>query len=108
MTDAGLRHHGDAHRSDDRIDHVGVGHTRHATLSADIGWYPLECHDRNGAGVLGDLRLLDVHHVHDDAALEHLGHATLHALSSDDRRHIRHRNSSELSCQRRHARFWTR
>ena len=46
---------------------------------ADVGRHPLERHDRDGAGVLGDLGLLRRDDVHDDAALEHLGHAALDA-----------------------------
>ena len=41
--------------------------------------HPLEGHDGDGAGVLGDLGLLGGDDVHDDAALEHLGHAALDA-----------------------------
>jgi hypothetical protein len=37
----------------------------------------LERHDGARAGLLGDLRLLGVDHVHDHAALEHLGEAAL-------------------------------
>ena len=45
----------------------------------DVGGHALERHHGGGAGVLGDLRLLGVDDVHDDAALEHLGEADLHA-----------------------------
>jgi hypothetical protein len=38
---------------------------------------PLKSHDGDGAGVLGDLGLLGGDDVHDDAALEHLGHPPL-------------------------------
>ena len=41
--------------------------------------HPLERHDRDGAGVLGDLGLLGVDDVHDHAALQHLGQAPLDA-----------------------------
>ena len=60
-------------------DHVGVAHPRHAALRADVGGHALQRHDRDGAGVLGDLRLLGGDHIHDHAALEHLGHPALHA-----------------------------
>ena len=46
---------------------------------ADVGGNALERHHRAGAGVLGDLRLLGRDHVHDHAALEHLGEAGLHS-----------------------------
>jgi len=45
----------------------------------DHGGHALESHDGCGAGFFGDARLLDVHHVHDDAAFEHLGQAHLEA-----------------------------
>ena len=44
---------------------------------ADVGGHALERHDGDRAGVLGDLGLLGVDDVHDDAALEHLGEARL-------------------------------
>ena len=50
---------------------------------ADVGRHPLERHDRDRAGVLGDLGLLGGDDVHDDAALEHLGHAALDAGGAD-------------------------
>ena len=46
---------------------------------ADVGRNALERHHRDGAGILGDLRLLGVDDVHDHAALEHLGEAALDA-----------------------------
>ena len=54
-----------------------AAHARHAALAADVGGHPLEGHHRGGAGVLGDLRLLGRGHVHDHAALQHLGEADL-------------------------------
>ena len=52
---------------------------------ADVGGHPLERHDGDGAGVLGDLRLLGGDDVHDDAALELLGHAALDAVGAGGR-----------------------
>ena len=57
----------------------GLGHAGHAALGADHGGHALQRHHGNGAGFFGDAGLLDVHHVHDDAALEHLGEADLEA-----------------------------
>jgi hypothetical protein len=79
VADAGLGHDRDRDGLDDAVDHVGVAHPRDAALGADVGGHPLERHDGDGAGVLGDLRLLGGDDVHDDAALEHLGHAALDA-----------------------------
>ena len=60
------------------VDHVGVAHPGDAALRADVGRHALQRHHRDGAGVLGDLGLLRRDHIHDHAALEHLGHAALH------------------------------
>ena len=79
VTDARLGHDRDRDGGDDAVDHVGVAHARHAALGPDVGRDPLERHDGDGAGVLGDLGLVGVDDVHDDAALEHLGHAALDA-----------------------------
>ena len=85
MPDAALRH--DRHRDGlhDFLDPRGVGHTGHATCCTDVGGNALERHDGDGAGVLGDFRLLGVHDVHDDAALEHFGKAGLDAKGSSGR-----------------------
>ena len=43
---------------------------------------PLESHDRYRATVFGDPRLVGMHHVHDDATLEHLGQAKVDLSTS--------------------------
>jgi hypothetical protein len=73
VADARLGHDGDRHGLLDALDHGRVAHPRHPAVAADVGRHALEGHDGGGAGVLGDLRLLGVDDVHDDAALEHLG-----------------------------------
>ena len=83
VTDAGLGHDGDRHGLDDAFDQIGVGHTGHATLRADVGGDALKCHDGDGTSVLGDLGLLGCDDVHDDAALEHLCHSTLDLRGTD-------------------------
>ena len=95
VADARLGHHRDGHRGDDAVDHVGVAHARDAALGADVGGDPLERHDGDRAGVLGDLGLLGGDDVHDHAALEHLGHAALDPVRADDWGHVRHFN---LTC----------
>ncbi len=60
---------------------AGIAHARDAAVAADVGGNALERHHGRRAGVLGDLRLLGVDDVHDDAALEHLGQAGLDAES---------------------------
>jgi hypothetical protein len=79
VTDADLGHDRDGHRGLDALDHLRVRHAGHAAVAPDVGGDPLEGHDRDGAGVLGDAGLLGVDDVHDHAALEHLGQAALHA-----------------------------
>ena len=77
VPDARLGHHGDRHRLLDARDHLRVGHARHAAVAADVRGHALERHHGGRAGILGDLRLLGGDHVHDHAALEHLGQAAL-------------------------------
>ncbi|CKR20752.1 Uncharacterised protein [Mycobacterium tuberculosis] len=77
VADAHFSHHRDGDRGDDALDHVGVTHPRHPALGADIGGHPFQRHYRNRTGALGDAGLLRGDNVHDDAALEHLGHAAL-------------------------------
>ncbi len=79
VADAGLGHDGDGDGVDDLLDELGVGHAGDAAFGADHGGHALERHDGDGAGLFGDARLLDVHDVHDDATLEHLGQAGLEA-----------------------------
>ena len=38
----------------DALDHLGIAHAGHAAVAADVGRHPLERHDGDGAGVLGD------------------------------------------------------
>ena len=77
VADARLGHHRDGNRVHDLADDADGRHARHAALFADIGRNALERHHGAGAGLLGNLGLLDVGDVHDDAALEHLGQADL-------------------------------
>ena len=86
VADPRLRHDRDRHGLLDAADQQRVGHARDAAVAADVGGDALERHDGGGAGVLGDLRLLGVDDVHDDAALQHLGQAGLHP----ERRFVAH------------------
>jgi hypothetical protein len=69
VADATLGHHRDRYRFHDLGDLLGVGHAHHPALGADVGGHALERHDRDRAGLLGDLRLVGGRDVHDDAAL---------------------------------------
>ena len=65
----------------------GIRHARDAAVAADVRRHALERHHRAGAGRLRDPRLLGRDHVHDHAALEHLGQAGL----DGERRLVAHR-----------------
>jgi hypothetical protein len=82
VADARLGHDGDRHGGLDAVDHVRVAHPGDAAVAPDVGRHALERHDGDRAGVLGDAGLLGVDDVHDDAALEHLGHAALDAVGA--------------------------
>ena len=77
MSNPGLSHHRDADRGDDALDQIRITHPRHPTLGTDIGRYPLQRHYGHRTGRFGDARLLGRDHIHDHAALEHLGHSAL-------------------------------
>ena len=64
----------------DRADHARVGHPGHSAVGANIGRHPLQGHHGHRAGLRGDTGLVGGHHVHDDAALEHLGVASLYGV----------------------------
>src|SRR4051812_17716386 len=79
VADARLGHDRDGHGLLDALDHEWVAHAGDAAVAADVGRDALERHHGGCAGVLGDLRLVGVDHVHDHAALEHLCQAGLDA-----------------------------
>mmetsp|Transcript_12514 Transcript_12514/g.28427 ORF Transcript_12514/g.28427 Transcript_12514/m.28427 type:complete len:357 (+) Transcript_12514:796-1866(+) len=79
VSDARLGHDWDGHGVLDGGDHRGVGHARDTSILSDVRGNALERHDRDGARLLGDARLLDVHDVHDDATLEHLRKSRLNS-----------------------------
>jgi hypothetical protein len=77
VPDADLGHDGDGDGLLDGLNHAGVRHARDTALGADHSGDALERHDGDGAGMLGYDGLVNVHDIHDDAALEHLGEAGL-------------------------------
>ena len=87
VADAGLGHDRDGDDGLDALDHLGIAHPGDAAVATDVGGHALERHDGDGAGVLGDLGLLGVDDVHDDAALQHLGQASLDELGARLTRH---------------------
>ncbi|CAB5015400.1 unannotated protein [freshwater metagenome] len=77
MANTGLCHYGNTYGIHNGVDHVGIRHARHPTLCANIGRDPLKSHYSYSAGILGNLGLFYVDDIHNDAALEHVGHPTL-------------------------------
>jgi len=77
VADACLGHHRDGDGLLDLADHPRVRHPGDAPHLADVRGNPFQGHDRHRTGVLGDLGLFGVGHIHDDPALEHLGQAHL-------------------------------
>ena len=71
VSDTDFCHHGNAHRLHDLADLGDAGHAGDAAFLADVGRNALEGHDRHRARLLGNLGLLGVGDVHDDAAFEH-------------------------------------
>ena len=79
VADAALRHHGNGDGLLDPFDHRGVAHARDSAVAPDVGGHALERHHGDRARVLGDLRLIGVDDIHDDAAAQHLREPALHA-----------------------------
>ena len=81
MADPGLGHDRDGDALFDLGDHLRVRHAGHPAVPADIRGHPLQGHDGHGARLFGDLRLFHIGHVHDHAALEHLGELDIQFVS---------------------------
>ena len=82
VTNTSFRHHGDGDGFLNALDHVRIGHTSNATLCTNVGRNALEGHNGNRTGIFGNTSLLRVYNVHNDAALDHLGHAALDAVGT--------------------------
>src|SRR5918992_3602411 len=72
-----LRHYGDGDGLLDLLNLLGVAHARNPTVGPYVSGHPLQRHDGHSPRLLGDPGLLGVDDVHDDPALEHLGHPAL-------------------------------
>ncbi len=83
VADARLGHHRHGDGLLDLADLGGVRHAGDAALGADVAGHALERHHRTCSGVLGDLRLLGVGDVHDDAPLEGVREAVFHAHGAE-------------------------
>ncbi len=81
VADAGLGHHRNVDRAHHFLDDLGRGHAGHAALGPNHGGDAFQSHYGSRAGLLGDLRLLGAHDVHNDAALEHLREAYFQSQS---------------------------
>jgi hypothetical protein len=51
-------------------------------LGANVSRDPLQSHYRYRSSIFRDASLFCVHHIHDDAAFEHLGHTAFNACGS--------------------------
>src|SRR5580700_6777686 len=78
MSNAHFGHHGYGDGLHDLADDLDGGHAGHAPFFTNVRWHTLQGHDGARSGLLRNLGLLGVSHVHDDAALEHLRQADLH------------------------------
>ena len=100
VADADLGHHRDGNRVHNAGYDSRVGHARHAAVGANVCRHPLQRHDSHGPGFGGNQGLLRRNHVHDYAALEHLGVSSLHGKSAGQNvcnRHIPHPSPGGLS-----------
>src|SRR5215211_686621 len=77
VPDARLRHHGNGDGLLDLNDLLGVAHPGDPAVGPYISGHALQGHDGYSPRLLGDPGLFGDDHVHDDPALEHLGHPTL-------------------------------
>src|SRR5215212_195099 len=77
VPDARLRHHRDGDGLLDLDDPLRVAHPRDPAVGPYVRGYALQGHDGHSPRLLGDPGLLGVDDVHDDSALEHLGHPAL-------------------------------
>ena len=82
VPDAGLGHYRNRDCLDDLLDEAGFCHARHTAFGANHCGNALERHHGYGARLLRDAGLFNVHHVHDDAALQHLGKTHLQPQTS--------------------------
>ena len=82
VTDAGLRHNGNRHRSLDSLDHLGVTHAGDSAVNANICRNPLKRHDGTRTSILCNPSLLRIDYIHDDSTAEHLGESTLDELGA--------------------------
>ena len=83
VPNTGFSHHRNRYRIDDALDEVRVAHASDAALRANVCRHALQSHHGHCTSVFSNLRLIRVDHVHDDAALEHFGHAALDEIGTD-------------------------
>ncbi len=77
VTDPNLGHNRDRADRLDFLDHLRITGSGDASIAADPAGNPLKGHNGAGTRVFGDFGLLDVHDIHDHAALQHFGQAAL-------------------------------
>ena len=77
VTNTGLGHDRNGHGLLDTDDHFGIAHASHAAIHPNVCRDSFERHDGGCTGVFSNLSLFRIDDVHNDAALQHLGEATL-------------------------------
>ena len=85
VTDTGLSHDRNLHRSLNALNEVGVTHASYATLRTNVCGDTLQSHYCNCTSVFSNASLLCVDDVHDDTALELLCKSTLDAVATSKR-----------------------
>ncbi|CDN43164.1 hypothetical protein BN871_CM_00100 [Paenibacillus sp. P22] len=82
MADAGFGHDRDGNDLHHLFEDSRVRHAGYAACGADIRRHALKGHDCRSACRFGDLGLLRVHDVHDDAAFLHFRHTSFNSRCS--------------------------
>ena len=77
MSDAYLCHDRYRNGRHDVANHANLRHARHAAFLTYIGGDAFERHDGCGAGLLGNARVVGIHHIHDHPAFQHFGQTDL-------------------------------
>mmetsp|Transcript_18976 Transcript_18976/g.49367 ORF Transcript_18976/g.49367 Transcript_18976/m.49367 type:complete len:383 (-) Transcript_18976:77-1225(-) len=82
VADPGFGHDRNGHGLHDVLNHGRIRHAGNPTVGTDVSRNALESHDSHSAGLFGNASLLGIHHIHDDATLEHLREPALHSSST--------------------------
>src|SRR5262249_28000141 len=73
VTDTALGHDRNSDGLFNRNKSLWTAQARHATMNTNVGRHALQGHNRASSRLFGDARLLGIHNITDNSALEHLG-----------------------------------